>query len=228
MPCKLCGHPVDVLPICVRLHTDYGAVCDSCIAIQIERQHQADRQKKYEADLRLLCPPCFLDTDERLLPCPDKTELVLQWQYGKHGLNLWGWPGMGKTRTMTLILKRELRDGRSVIALGPGSFRHQCERRSWRRSSWLKALARVDLLFLDDMDKMNLTSEMERDLFAVLSDRMGRLPVLSTGNSDGDKLKCRFKLGEPMVDRMRRYSQSIYFPKPACTSAQPHLALVTA
>lgn len=137
----------------------------------------------------------------------------MQWQHGRKGLNLWGYPGTGKTRTVSLILCRELLAGRSVVALGPGGFRDLCESHNWTRSRLVRWLCSVDLLYIDDFDKMNLTREMEKDLFAVLNNRMGRAPVMTTGNSNGGCIENRFHLGKPMVDRIRRYCDNIHFPQ---------------
>jgi hypothetical protein len=52
---------------------------------------------------------------------------------------------------------------------------------------------------------------MEKDLFSVLTNRMGRKPVLLTGNSTAKTIEWRFRLGEPMVRRIRDHCRSIHF-----------------
>lgn len=135
----------------------------------------------------------------------------MAWQFGIQGLILWGLPATGKTRTMSLIIEREVKAGKRVVALGPAGFRQGCEEREYRRGRWLKALGRVDILFVDDIDKMSLTGNQERDFFAVLNDRMGRLPTLVTGNTRGTELETRFRLGSVLVDRIRRYCYAVHF-----------------
>jgi hypothetical protein len=135
----------------------------------------------------------------------------MAWPFGIQGLNLWGFKDTGKTRTMSLIIEREVKAGRRCVALGPGGFRQGCEERDFKRGRWLKALGRVDILFVDDIDKMSLTDNQERDFFAVLNDRMGRLPTLVTGNTRGDELETRFRMGGVLVDRIRRYCYSVHF-----------------
>jgi DNA replication protein DnaC len=61
---------------------------------------------------------------------------------------------------------------------------------------------------------------MEKDFFAVLNNRMGRRPVFMTGNSDGEEIEYRFKLGEPLVRRIRDHCLSIHFGKNDITNNQ--------
>ena len=211
VPCKKCGTPVEVVAFLAKLANDHGSYCTPCMEamrLQSERERVNVRVVR---SFSKLCPPCFPDTDRMLLPCPKRTNSALQWQYGTKGLNCWGWPGTGKTRTMSMVLERELTAGRTIAALGPLSFREQCEAREFRRSHWLRWLSTVDILFIDDLDKQNLTRSMEKDLFGVLNNRMGRRPVMTSGNTRGDVLEKMFALGKPMVDRIRRYCVNIHF-----------------
>jgi DNA replication protein DnaC len=166
------------------------------------------------------CPPCFEDTAFEQLPCPRLSILALEWQFGAEGLNLWGYPGTGKTRTISLLLKSMHAAGHSIICFGPGGFRAGCIAHNHRRPPWLDKLSKVDLLFIDDMDKMNLTKEQERDLFEVLTNRMGRKPVLLTGNASGKCIEYHFRLGEAMVRRIRDHCLSIHFAE--SDIANPH------
>jgi DNA replication protein DnaC len=145
------------------------------------------------------------------LPQPNRSATALKWHYGISGLVLWGVKASGKSRTASLIIEREVNAGRRVVALGSGGFKAGCEEREWKRGRWLKALGRVDILFVDDIDKMSLTNNQEADFFAVLNDRMGRLPTLVTGNTRGAELETRFRLGGVLVDRIRRYCYSVHF-----------------
>lgn len=211
MPCKRCGAAVSVIPTLANLVQEHGAYCEPCLEA-VTAQKDRDRRKVATVDsFARICPPCFADTDAAMLPCPAKTAAALKWEYGKKGLNLWGEPGTGKTRTMSLVLERQIRAGRKVVAMGPGAFREQCERLNYSRSGWLRRLRQADILFIDDFDKMNLTRGMEKDLFGVLTERMGRRPVMVTGNTHGDRLEKQFSLGKPMVDRFRRYCVCIHF-----------------
>lgn len=198
-------------PLALTLAAVAGVLCPACLAANAEQERRATAGDDRRVRFVRLCPPCFSDTEFSRLPQPNRSATALKWQYGLQGLNLWGWRGTGKSRTMSLIVEREVNAGRRVVALGPGGFKQGCEERDYRRGRWLKALGRVNILFVDDIDKMSLTQNQERDFFAVLNDRMGRLPTLVTGNTRGDELETRFRLGGVLVDRIRRYCYSVHF-----------------
>ncbi len=211
LPCKSCGVPVAVEPVAATLAAVAGVLCPACLAASVEEDRRASAGDNCLARFLRLCPPCFSDTKADLLPQPIRSARALQWQFGVQGLVLWGLKATGKSRTMSLIIQREVNAGRRCVALGPGGFKAGCEERDYKRGRWLKALGRVDMLFLDDIDKMSLSENMERDFFAVLNDRMGRLPTLVTGNTRGAELETRFRLGGVLVDRIRRYCYSVHF-----------------
>jgi DNA replication protein DnaC len=137
--------------------------------------------------------------------------MLLQWKFGTLGLNAWGFPGTGKTRTMSILVNRLHGKGLKIFALAPGDFEAGCQRHNYRRSDWLNKLAKAEVLFLDDFDKMNLTREMEKSLFQVLNWRMGRKPVLLTHNSTARELEYNFKLGRSLVRRIRDTCLSVHF-----------------
>lgn len=211
MPCKKCGQPVEVDPDgpVAALANDFGILCESCMAEQARADTPALTRKQFTA----FCPPCFEDTTFLQLPCPARSILAMEWMYGPNGLNLWGFPGTGKTRTITLILRRMFEAGHTICALGPGDFKRLCRGRNHAREALLEKLSKIDILFIDDVDKMNLTREMEKDLFSVLTNRMGRRPVMLTGNSTAKSIEYQFRLGEPMVRRIRDHCLSIHFDK---------------
>lgn len=212
-PCLGCSRPVEVPDYAVDLAKTYGVCCPDCT--EGENQAAGDpKAKRRPAVFSRLCPPCFDDTRIDRLPVPQKSALALSWHYGAKGLNLWGVPGTGKSRTASLLIHREVLRGRTVIALGPGGFREKCEELAYHRSRWLKALTKVDLLFFDDFDKMNLQREMEKDLFWVLVQRFGRLPTVFTMNVNGAQMQLRLAFGAAVVRRLREDCQSIHFENP--------------
>lgn len=209
IPCKNCGTLVDIDPDgpVAQLAKDFGTYCERCM----DEQLRAEAPKPIRKTFTVFCPPCFDDTTFLQLPCPARSMLAMDWMFGSEGLNLWGFPGTGKTRTITLILMRMFDAGHTIVALGPGDFKKLCRSRNYAREAMLERLSKADILFIDDVDKMNLTAEMEKDLFSVLTNRMGRLPVLLTGNSTAKSIEYQFRLGEPMVRRIRDHCRSIHF-----------------
>jgi len=216
VPCRECGAPVDIDPDgpIAKLASDHGTYCDVCMAEKTRASTPFPARRPFSA----YCPPCFEDTNFEHLPCPGKSILAMEWIFGAEGLNLWGFPGTGKTRTVTLILRAMYTAGHKLMALGPGDFKKLCRSRNHARESLLERMSKVDILFIDDMDKMNLTREMEKDLFAVLTNRMGRKPVMLTGNSTARTIEFQFRLGEPMVRRIRDHCRSIHFDKTDITN----------
>ena len=211
VPCKKCGIPVDIDPDgpVAALAKRTGVYCVVCM--------EEERRIPMPSSAPLLpfsrfCPPCFEDTDTDKLPCPVKSaRMLLDWKFGTMGLNAWGYAGTGKTRTMSILVRRLYDAGKTIVALAPGDFERECHERRYRRGPWLEKLARVDVLFLDDYDKMNLTREMEKSLFAVLNKRMGRKPVLLTHNSNARQLEYHFSLGTSIVRRIRDTCLSVHF-----------------
>lgn len=205
--CLQCGQPVEVLPGLCRCP---NAICADCAAQDAQR-----KAAKYDdAVLRNQWKkvwPAYSNTLVEKLPKQRQSRLVLAWN-GPLGLNLWGPPRTGKTRTLYMLLKRLHYSGKHVKPLSPLDVSNELESRSYHRAAWLSRLASVDVLALDDVDKLNLTTEMERSLFCVLDKRAAHnKPVFFTQNSNADEFAKRFKLGGPLLGRVREFCQSIYF-----------------
>jgi hypothetical protein len=210
--CKSCGDKFEFDPefvICDMV----PLLCEHCVgaenAIRIaKRKHEIARRRWLE-----LCPEMFRDTEREKLPRPIQSNQALEWKANNcKGLNLFGRPGTGKTRTMYLVLEGLHYGGTRVGVMIPGEFVRKCEAKAFCRGPWLKYLRTVDVLAWDDFDKLSLTKDKESDLFSVLDYRMAnRLPMIFTGNCDGDHLKLKFKNGEALVRRIRESCRSIYF-----------------
>lgn len=211
LPCKACAAPVAILPDLVALAQNWGVLCPACLEEDDKFKRHGAARIFGRARFLTLCPPCFSDTIPARLPQPMRSVAALKWQYGLQGLVLFGLTATGKSRTVSLIIERELKLGRRVVAFGPGDFRRRLEEQKYTAGSFLKRLGAVDLLFFDDIEKNNLVTWMEKDLFSVLNARMGRLPTIFTSNLAGDELTLQFKLGEPMVRRIRQFCYCIHF-----------------
>ena len=193
-----------------------GAMCDKCIDAS-SAGSKPSQQQILETQWAKMCPPLFMDTDTELLPCRDLSLRAMQWKYdrmqAKPGLNLWGYPRTGKTRTMFLILRAAHFSGLSVKIFGPSEFAQGCEQRPWQTAPWIKALAKADIVAFDDVDKCKLTRPQEDKFFALLDARSrNRRPTFFTGNSNGDRLVTLFKNGEAIIGRIRDCCQSYHFP----------------
>lgn len=214
LPCNNCAVAVVIED---DVAAPFGVVCDVCSAKDAQRSLSAARAAARYGAWLAMCPPRFMDTQMDKLPLLDRTERALRWTRNQNGagLNLWGHPSTGKTRSLFLILRREHFGGLSVKVFTAGQFERELERRAYKRAPFIAALCRVDLLAFDDFDKMNLTREMEKSFFAILDRRMAdKRPVLLTHNSTASELEYRFRYGEPMVRRIRDFCHSVHFPKP--------------
>ena len=211
VPCLFCGCPC---PILEPAKNTWGALCDHCIEAQQRHTRAAatrdDRQRQWLA----LCPPEFRDTQLALLPRPQLTRRALAWQPSPRGLNLWGTPRTGKTRTLFLLLQQLHFAGRRVRFFGPSEFCAECQAREWKASVWVQQLARADIVALDDIDKCTLSRPQEEKFFQLLDNRLRLgLPTFFTGNADGDQLKTCFRRhGDALVARIRECCQPIHFP----------------
>lgn len=201
-----------------------GGVCDHCI--EAESQQQKEREKAFAmADKwESICPLLYRDTEFDKLPHPDLSQKALRWpcmlpafptrECPWMGLNLWGYPRTGKTRTMFLVLKKAHFEGKRIKIFGPSQFAQECEMRDFKTASWLRSVTAFDIIAFDDIDKCKLTRQQEEKFFALLDSRIARrLPTFFTGNTSGDRLKVQFTNGEAIVARMREHSASIHFPQ---------------
>lgn len=210
--CIRCGKPTYYDP---ELALGEGVVCETCST----RDHLESQARINDAVCRarwdFLCPPQFMDTVISRLPCPTISNAALNWDFKEGtGLNLWGYPDTGKTRTLFLILKSRMMRGSRAIALGPGEFVVELGKRLYSaKAEWIHKLCKVDFLAFDDMDKMSLTRDQESALFGILDKRMTyRLPCLFTHNSTASQLEYKFRNGAAMVRRIRHFTRSIHFP----------------
>jgi hypothetical protein len=213
LPCNQCQAPVEVLE---GAPTEHGVLCQQCTQRTIAEQAAHSRQLAMAARWGIICPVLYRDTDMSKLPCPDRTERAMRWHPNGsgRGLNLFGFPATGKTRTLFLILQRAHFAGVTIKVYTSGEFERDLERRSFKRAPLVTHLCSVDLLAFDDFDKLNLTREMEKVFFAIVDRRMADAkPVLLTHNSTAPELEYRFRFGEPLVRRIRDFCESVHFPK---------------
>ena len=212
-PCVRCGSPTEFDPD-VALKAIGGVCCQECSVAEFKERETREENQKRIKRWDALCPERFRDTLFEKLPCHEPSERALKWPFtGGAGLNLWGFPDTGKTRTLFLILHREIHAGKKAIVFGPGDFSVNIEKQAYHRAEWIQALMKVDFLGFDDMDKMSLTGDHESVFFAILDKRMSnRLPCLFTHNSTANDLEYKFRNGKAMVRRIRQFTQSIHYP----------------
>ena len=219
-PCKVCGK---LIPYNSALREIWGKglVCDPCFASR-------DRVTKTEpinivtpqAEIERLIPPLYRDTDPERLPYAER-QAVLQWTPGR-GRGLWivGQTRRGKTRTMSLLLQKMIRDGKKVRAFFHGSFgvdlvevlRSEKSFRAWK---W--EITRADVLAIDDLFADKITERIETAIFEIFDERISfNRPTIVTTQVTKNIAKDRFH-SEPRCDaffaRITEFFQVVHFTK---------------
>jgi len=154
---------------------------------------------------------CFEDIDYRHARGLDKTMMMAfsscKWIRGHHSILIEGATGTGKTYIACALAHKACLEGYTVIykrlprlldeiAVSKGDGRY---------GKLMKAFAKTDLIVLDDLGLMPLTSENRRDLLEIVEDRNGlrstivtsQLPVSAWYDAIGDPT-----LADAILDRL--------------------------
>lgn len=163
---------------------------------------------------RSICPPLYQDTDPAKLPEAGRS--VLGWT-GPRGLLLGGPAGRGKTRTAYLVLKAQHMAGLRVAAFDCVEFGHQCAERfaAGDGEAWVRRLARLDVVLLDDVDKPRFTERVESELFGLVEKRAAnRLPIIATTQTSPKELAGKFgsaARGAGLARRLVDFCETVAF-----------------
>ena len=164
-------------------------------------------------------PAVFIDTDPELLH--EKIRPILDWEPSgdKTGLLIHGTTGVGKTRALWEVVRRQwvkkankdinmpylfltMRKIESMIEQGFDTKKH---------GTMLDSLIEHPLLVIDDLGKERLTSRMASDLFAIVDERsVNRKPTIISTNFNGTTLLERFdnrdkETGVALIRRLKDY-----------------------
>ncbi len=197
---------VRVCPEC----SEKRAAADSRRAVLESKRMRAERWKA-------ICPPEFIGTDPRKLPCPSQYKAVMAWEYGPRGLIFHGATGRGKSRCAWTLLRREWEAGRTVAALDSSAGVTYAAKYSESGADvqrWIDRLCRVDVALLDDIFKCRLTDSFEAAIFTIVNQRTeNRVPLVVTCNDTGSTLLERLTpdRGAAMLRRLREFCDSISF-----------------
>lgn len=218
--CQFCSTVLAFEPIVVFGHTFTLApnVCEECKEKK-RLSLEAEVQRRLYEKFKKLCPPAYHDTDPDHpdMPCPQKLEKIVGWQFGPRGLIVHGVTRRGKTRAVWLLIRRLILEGRTVQALTASEFSNQVavlmgsDMSSW--DDWMQELESADVVFIDDLGKAKMTERGEAELFNLIDHRTSHLkPMLFTTNFIGSVLagKISADRSEPIIERIREFCQSIH------------------
>ena len=149
--------------------------------------------------------------DPKLCKSLKATDEVMRWNFrdGK-GVVLYGETRHGKTRAVWRALQQLDKQGVKIEAWNAEQWAMQCSRLIGESMSaaidWLNASSEVPVLFIDDIDKMTLTSRVQSELFYLINKRCAdNKPMIITTNQVGKGLAAKFEieLGNALVERLR-------------------------
>lgn len=198
----------------------FGVFCDECFDRDNERIKNEAIARSRVGDLagwERICPIDFQDTVAHRLPSPTKLQRVLEWHHGAKGLILHGVTGLGKSRCLYELLKREFRAGRSIIVMDHSTafkYAEAYENGPGEVNRWMERRMACDILALDDLFKAKLTDSFEQVVFTIVASRTERgLPILMTTQDVGKTLIDRMSAdrGPALIRRLREFCDSIAF-----------------
>jgi hypothetical protein len=228
--CPLCKGPIRLyLPDDARNETTKMAI-DAMIRMTAHEECVADRRRlerenrKAEVILarqevwETMCPPEFMKPLDFGRPNCDQGlyERVMAWRFGTKGLILHGKTDRCKTRYMFKLAEREHYAGRKVVAITHPELRMQISalasdsQRDLAR--YLQHLAKVEILYIDDLGKGAFTPASEEALAELIDQRTKwNRPFLFTTNDDFRTLEKRLSedRGKPLIRRLLQFCDDI-------------------
>jgi DNA replication protein DnaC len=181
-----------------------------------ERDQRRLKTRLQRAKLRLSA--CIEDIDYRHPRGLDKsfmTKLVTcQWVHERHNVLITGPTGIGKTWLACALGHKACRDGLSALYLRLPRFLQELPiaKGDGRYVQVMKALAKTDLLILDDWGLATLSDENRRDLLELFEDRYdtrativtSQFPVEHWYDAIGDPT-----LADAILDRLVHHAYKI-------------------
>lgn len=160
---------------------------DDRFGLLVDAEHTARENEKLKSRLKqasLKQNACFEDVDLHSPRGIDRTTLTLlsQCRWVTDGLNILidGKTGVGKSYLATALAHKACRSGFTALYFrAPRLFQElTVSRLSNRYSTFLKKLAKIDVIVLDDFALAPITDEQSRDLLEVVDDRVGKRPII--------------------------------------------------
>ena len=194
----------------VKVFGEQAVVCDACC--EKDRQRQSDTATPFEKYPQMpiedIIRPLYMETN---INHPDLSENArIAWKDIQHwtptlgkGIDILGHPRQGKTRIMTLLLRKLHNDGHAMKIFYAGEFHAELvmAKKSPTFISWRDEVVNIPILAIDDLFAEKLTETTEKGLFEILNQRMERkLPIMITRQVAKEQAMSLFQ------DKMRGYS----------------------
>jgi hypothetical protein len=146
-----------------------------------------------------LCPPEYQKDIEWSRKWAKRENLakLTDWKFGERGLLVSGDNGHCKTRFMWKLMQREWNLGRTMNGLTHIGFRQRVTALAAsdqaQMLAYVAALAKTQVLFLDDLGKGRATPASEEAFFELLNVRLvKRLPTLFTTDMTVERIEAGF------------------------------------
>lgn len=217
--CETCGTEFDYYPFMWQgKEALTPRWCNDC-GLKTRAEEEVEKNlKKIKEEWELVCPPLYRDTEISRLPLQFQA-IIANWNYGPRGLGFVDVPGVGKTRTAMMILKKQIELGWECAAisstrfarLSADQFGDQDDERDSSRSV-MSRIRTVNVLLFDDIGKGKFTERAELEFYDLLEHRTSfKLPTIWTANSSGKKLREAMSIerGESIMRRLMEFSDLV-------------------
>ena len=198
-------------------------LCPDCLSKR-EKEAQADERPKRcerrEKEFMEMCPLSMRETDASRLN-PLKLSKIIDHPLNGRGLIITGKTGMGKTRSMWLLIRDMMVNRGLDVRVYDSSEIKQMLADSYTvrhaHKDLIEGLCRCEVLCIDDLGKEKTTDAWEQDLFTIVDRRMlHKKPIVITTNYLGSSMIERYRdvhRIEPMVRRLREFCDCVVFDR---------------
>jgi hypothetical protein len=171
----------------------------------------------------LTLPMRYQETRLDRLPDPVASEKLLSWEgYDIPGVFAFGPSGSGKTRTAQLRLRRFIESGLDAMYLRSAEFARELIERTkpggkGGADAWLTSLRRVDVLCLDEVEKLKFSERVQVEFFDLVEVRLSDdLTTLFVGNENPKELAERMghEFSDAFFRRVCEFCTPMKFTKP--------------
>lgn len=161
------------------------------------------------------CPFEYKNTDVNHADFPKGPNferiMAYKWSKGAKGLMVGGKTGVGKTRSIWLLIHKLMtKDGVRVRAISDPTFSREYSKRlgNGTADEWMEGLSKVPILFIDDFGKSAVTPRYREQFYDILESRTNSgNPIIVTTQLDRAAIMTRFgdEDGEALVRRLLEF-----------------------